>query len=382
MDRDILRMHILCRREAWYQARILYMEGYNGLAVGSNTGWKALEDLEEEEIDYPSLPAQSFIPKFMMYHGGNETYKEDLVMRGLLGTSWFSTVTPIARAEGTKRLFQAIFVPMHALELFYKARSTCTGDDTKNQAIEYWDRGASLLVGSIEGSEPDGNINGTSWYSMSKEFCKFFGTCNDGTSNAKENGEMMTLLVEGLQDLVNTCDIPLSKMESIESTLLIPLVQGTLHFAVVNSDSIKSQESLGAGYVFALSILPLIKAGNAASERYISDWTESPQQNKYRQVFEALARSWNAFNVDCIKIGAHIHTKATLGSFCDLINSLDVPSPTLTPTPGPLPPPTGGPSETDPAFLAGRKGWISLTDVSKEYVTFSYTEMFACCRFY
>ena len=375
-------MQILCRREAWYQARILYMEGYNGLKVGENSGWKALEDLEEEYIDYPSLPATSFLPKYIMYHGGNQTYKEDLVMQGLLGRSWFSTVTPSARAEGTKRLLQAIFVPMHTLELFYKARSTCTGGDTKNEAIEYWDRGASLLVGSIEGKEPNGNINGTSWYSMSKEFCRFFGTCNEALSNAnaKANEEMMTLLVQGLEGLVDSCEIPLTTMESIESTLLIPLVQGTLHFAVVNSDSIQSQESLGAGYVLAQSILPLVKAGNAASEKYISEWTGSPQQDKYEKVFEALATSWNAFNVNCTKIGSHINTN--IGSFCDVIEKLDITSPTMAPTPGSAPPPTGGPSQTDPSFLAGRNGWISLTDVSKEYVTFSYLDMFARYQFY
>ncbi len=312
-------MHILCRREAWYQAEILYMEGFNGLAVGSNTGWYSLQDLEEEDFDYSIIPAESFLPKFVSYYNNSKKYKEDLVRKVLYGNDWYSSVSNATRAESTKRLLQAIFLPMHALELFHKARNICSSDKLK--AMESWDRGASLLVGSIEGSQVGGTINGTSWYSMSKEFCSFFGTCNDGSSNAKANGRMMTLLQEGTVPLnEGVCNNLGTIVENIESTLLIPLVQGTLHFAVLNGgpSEFRSYESLGAGYALARSILPLLKSGNEAMATVVNDWTSNPSvsEGSHNVVWNAIARTWESFGVNCQDIGEYNGT-----SFCQVVDS-------------------------------------------------------------
>ena len=295
------------------------MEGFNGLAVGNNIGWYSLQDLEEEGFDYLILPADSLLKKFVLYYDNNEKYKEDLVRRCLYAEDWYSDVSNATRAQSMKRLFQAIFMPMHALELFHKATVECNNDKLK--AREFWDRGASLLVGSIEGSEVDGAINGTSWYSMSKEFCGFFGTCNDGSSNAKANGRIMSLLQEGTDPLdVGICGDLVTVMEAIEETLMIPLVQGTLHFAVLNGgpSEFRSYESLGAGYAFARSILPLVSHGNIEMANIVDDWTSNPSfsQGSHNVVWNAIARTWESFGANCQDIGEYNGT-----SFCTVVDS-------------------------------------------------------------
>ncbi len=352
MDRDVLRIHILCRGGAWYEAENIFTEGYNGLEVGKNTGWVTLQDLDNQKSSISSSLETLFVDFY-----GNQTYKGDMVKQALEGKDWYAGVSSDTRAESTKRILQTIFVPMYALEMFHKAMESCS-DEKDFDTIKFWDRGASLLVGSIEGSKGGGSINGTSWYSMSKEFCGSFGTCVENSSSASANIKMMRLIKTGQQSILEgVCSGLISIVDDIESTLLIPLVQGTLHFASINGgvSGQKTDVSLGAGYAFARSISPVVFSFNRDSEYDISSWTKDPQPNSGVIVTNAIARSWPGFGLDCESIGS-IHGK----SFCSFVNeNSDGGDPDEPPAP---------PNDEDFSgfILAPPDGWRLSTNVISE----------------
>ena len=80
-------MSILCQRGAWYQAKILYEEGYNGLEVGKNDGWLNLQALAQETFTHEKGALTSL---FVEYYG-NETYKHNMMIDALDGLDWYSS---------------------------------------------------------------------------------------------------------------------------------------------------------------------------------------------------------------------------------------------------------------------------------------------------
>ena len=321
------------------------------MEVGKNAGWVTLQDLSNEKSSISSSLESLFVDFY-----GNQTYKGDLVKHALEGQGWYGGVSSETRAESTKRLLQAILVPMYALEMFHKALESCE-DEKDFDTMKFWDRGASLLVGSIEGSKSGGSINGTSWYSMSKEFCGPFGTC-DTNSNASAHVKMMALLKKGQESILEgVCSGLLSLVDDIESTLLIPLVQGTLHFASINGGDSgqKTDVTLGAGYAFARSISPVVFSFNRDSEYDISSWVKNPQSKSAEFLINAIARAWPGFGLDCESIG-NIDEK----SFCGFVNEN---SDGGNPDEPPKPPDDNGFSGY---ILAPPDGWRLSTNVISE----------------
>ncbi len=230
------------------------------------------------------------------------------------------------RTEIVVKTSQYMVVFMAALEAMYEAIDDCRSNDSqrKANAANEWDKAAAYLVGSLEGTESGGTDHGLMMYSLANKRCEQFNRCeSDGT--AELNGLLIDLLYAGRGETMGSnCDALQKTTREIEELLLVPLIQGTLRYAIANEKLLFFDKSkdLAEGYVFSHSVLPYVAEvdGDAAGviKRNMDfQFDSEPVRDGARKVFQAFASAVPKMGVDCELVG----TVNGLGGVCDRSSS-------------------------------------------------------------
>ena len=118
--------------------------------------------------------------------------------------------------------------------------------------------------------------------------------------------------------MVNNCEALKKSTQEIEALLQVPLIQGTLRYALANEKrGANKSKGLAEGFVFSRSILPYVEEANGKAGRVIQtnmDFVNDPVPDGARAVFRAFAEAIpNMSNVDCEKVGV----VDGIGGVCD-----------------------------------------------------------------
>jgi len=303
-DRDIVQIGILAETQAFTSAIDMYVNGYN-----SRIGKRAVS-LRSLATD----PGRAIVPdlfqQFSSYYGSDD-FADKTIVSALRQEGQFAGANPAQRRETTIRMLQGAVSYMSLLTQLYTAVDKCkAGEDARS----WWDKGVALFVGSIEGEIRGGdpNVYGEMLYSLGKEACEDFGTC-EGSGDASSNEDLMNSFTSGLALLADkSCDSAAKMIKTdIMPALLISMVQGTLDYGDQMEDlsAGTTDDALATGYALSRSILPQVNDSNPTSAGTIDSnmdfqLSSDPVPDGTETLFDAIAYAISGMNVDCKKIGS------------------------------------------------------------------------------
>lgn len=301
LDLDILQIGIFMETRAYEAALDYYVYGFNSRGAQQPL---SLGNLATSE-------GRSLVPQYETFAAFfGEDYAEATVVNAINRTDEFTGASRDQAAEAVTRALQCLVSYMAVLEKLYGAVDLCRNGTA---AIQRWEEGVALFVGSLEGTESGGNgaWDGTMLYSLAKETCEGFGTC-EGNGDASINQDILAVLTDGRGLLqVDDCEGALLVIEDeILSYLPVSLVQGMLFYATEMSDLEAGSDAyeLASAYVLARSVLPLVDAVNQTSSRIISDntafsLTSQPVPDGVDSLYEAMTYVMTGMDVSCDDIG-------------------------------------------------------------------------------
>jgi hypothetical protein len=254
---------------------------------------------------------QDQFSQFVRYFG-SDSFVDDQIMAALQQQGVYATASVEQRGEAVIRMFQCMVSYMTILTNLYSAVDECDAGRVTD-ATAFWDQAAALFVGSIEGEIRGGDPGGYGelLYSLAKEVCDEFGTC-ETSSDASSNEALLDLFSDGLNLIVEAqCDSALRFIKSeILPLLPISLIQGVLLYSTVMEDLLAgtADAELAAGYVLSRAILPLVNDTNSTSAETIEanmnfQLTAEPVSAGSPAIFSAITYALPGMNVDCKRIG-------------------------------------------------------------------------------
>lgn len=176
------------------------------------------------------------------------------------GSEKFEKATSKQRELAVTTSIKSFVSYLSALEALNLAASSC--DTNTQRALNAWDGGAALLIGSAEGKEGS-SVNRTSegwmFFSISNELCPHFDTCTEDGSTVTD--ELIALLIsgQGLLNDLNTgsssslCPALTDTLQSIVRLCSVALIQNLIYYAEESSD-----DNTGAGFIASMSVLPFV----------------------------------------------------------------------------------------------------------------------------
>jgi len=258
---------------------------------------------------------RSVVPQydsFIRYYESDK-YADDIIRKALdPNDEKFSQASDEQRREVVVKTMQYLVVYMASLQEMYQAIADCGDPDAGKilDAEEAWDRAAAFLIGSLEGPADGGNEEGLSFYRLALKRCEQFGTCAP-EGRPSWNDEFNSLLYTGRASVQGRACGELRKtVREIETLLRVPLIQGTLRYALANVQLPQNSEDkgLGEGYAFSRSVLPLVEDSNRDSANTIAEnmdlqFERVPVHDGVGAVFSAFARAYGNMNVNCEDVG-------------------------------------------------------------------------------
>lgn len=309
LDLDILHANILMQMGAYGAVEDLYSHGKHALVEDEG----GLQTLSLYQMATTSQ--RSVVPQFDSFNRYYESdkYADDIIRKALNeNDEKFGPASAEQRREIVVKTMQYLVVYMAALQEMYQSIADCNSPDAGKilDAEEAWDRGAAFLIGSLEGTEDGGNVEGMSFYRLALKRCEQFGTCTP-EGRPSWNDEFSSLLYTGRASVQGRACGELRKtVREIETLLIVPLIQGTLRYALHNEKlgEKSPDKGIGEGFAFSRSVLPLVDDSNrdSASEIAINmdfQFDTVPVHQGARTVFGAFARAYGKMNVNCEDVG-------------------------------------------------------------------------------
>lgn len=329
LDLDIQAIQIFMKERAYDAVRDYYTLGRHA-SITTRIGDEvfSLKDLA-------TTSTRQIVPSFEYfknYFGAEVDEIEDAadyadhMITMALDTDKLSLASPEQRTEIVVKTSQYMVVYMAALEAMYEAIDDCRSNDSqrKANAANEWDKAAAYLIGSLEGTESGGTDRGLMMYSLANKRCEQFNRCeNDGT--AELNSLLIDLLYAGRGETMGSnCDALQKTTKEIEQLLQVPLIQGTLRYAIANEKLLFFDKSkdLAEGYVFSHSVLPYVAEVDGDAARVIKrnmdfQFDSEPVRDGTRKVFQAFASAIPKMGADCEAVG----TVDGLGGVCGTSSS-------------------------------------------------------------
>ena len=323
LDLDIRSINIFMQEKAYGAVKDYYSLGR----------YASVETSQGEEVfslkDLATTTSRQIVPAYEYFERHFEgeldedasDYSDHIIERTLgTGTTW-TGATAEQKTEIVVKTMQYMVVYMASLENMYEAIDDCESNDAQRNAnsANLWDRAAALMIGSLEGTEGGGSDHGLMMYSLANKRCEQFQRCEPSTGKAELNTQLINLLYSGRgETMVNNCEALKKSTQEIEALLQVPLIQGTLRYALANEKrGANKSKGLAEGFVFSRSILPYVEEANGKAGRVIQtnmDFVNDPVPDGARAVFRAFAEAIpNMSNVDCEKVGV----VDGIGGVCD-----------------------------------------------------------------
>lgn len=183
---------------------------------------------------------------------------------------------------------------------------TCNDD-----SVHAWDEAVAFYSGSKETSSGG---PGVMIQALADKRCENFKTCgedsnqNSGVSNV--NIEVFRHFKAGQNDLaLGNCDAARKQKESIESFMIVPLIQGLLRYAWINdyqSETVGDKEN-AEGAIFAATVLPLIhtRCGDTDGAEFIYKGMRANSDivPGFLGIKSRLERNYKCLGITCQDVG-------------------------------------------------------------------------------
>lgn len=309
IDLDMRQLDILLEMKAYAAAENLYTHG------------KHVQSADVDSISLFQLATTSerkIVPQydaFVRYYGNkydDPSNYADHIIRSALQDSEGQKWTDAQRKVIVLRSAQVLVMYFGALQALFEAISDCSSSSSVGTTgySTQWDRGAAMLIGSLEGSKTNGTQEGYMFYDLAQEYCTDFGTCKDVKTGVTINEELVTLLYTGRgAALSNNCGQLRKAASEISTLLLVPIIEGALYSAIhiARSKGTEAELHRANGYVYSRAVLPLVAGANTDASQIIDKQLGFPPPSSTRNlvsdVFSAFAKAYPSMNVDCEDIG-------------------------------------------------------------------------------
>jgi len=280
-------------------------------------------------------PYTTYKPYYDYY--GSHSYADDIVLAALDDTaiSGFTNGGAIIDSPGAANVVRVQMAKkgtaymnawMYAIREFEDAIDDCTvGDLTANALssgpVHAWDEGVAFYVGSIltfddllAGNLPTLDGKGKLAYTLGNKRCKNYQTCGpSGTAlkgEAKANIDLFRLYQSGQYELlIGNCAGVVPYKNQIFEKSTVPLVQGTLRYAMKMAHLSGGPEEQAEGAIFAAAVLPQVHACDPAAATTIYDNMKMGVTTiDYMAVKAAFEGCYSAMGITCADVGGLINT--------------------------------------------------------------------------
>jgi len=187
-------------------------------------------------------------------------------------------------------------------------RAACTFEDCNVDNAYSWDVAVAYYTGSLEGDNGAGA--GKLAYALADKRCVNFRTCGrDGdkvTGSSQVNILINNNFKTGQGKLTKgECEAAQEEKDTIETLMLVPLIQGALRYAWVTANEPYSETSEAEGAVFAMAVVPVVHACDADAAKVISDNLMVGQSNSadFAAVKEAFESTYECMGIDGCMVG-------------------------------------------------------------------------------
>jgi hypothetical protein len=280
IDLDIHQLRILATLESYSFAKSVYVYGSNVPAIrkSENDGF-SLVSLSQLAKSSERREADPVFSQFVSYFNVQE-YADKAILEALDGTGKWGTRTAKERAEVISLTSSFQIVYMEIIRKLNNAVDQCHITDPEF-GVDYssghrLDEAAAMIIGSMEGNGIGGSSDlddGQLLWNLANERAFQFQTTNK-MNYAEVNSDIFDLLyaAKGELDAVACTNLERSVLK-LQQLMTVAVIQSIIRFAIT-ADSLmatSSDLSLVSGEVFALSILPIIDAHDAATAELISE---------------------------------------------------------------------------------------------------------------
>lgn len=173
-----------------------------------------------------------------------------------------------------------------------------------------WDEAVAFYTGSKEGT--DGKAIGSLLHELADSRCANFHTCgadaHKASGHAKVNHEIFQQFKFGQRSLLagDCAQVRLSK-ELIESRMYVPMIQGTLRYAHIQSNADTANPKAAAeGASFAAAVLPIVHSCNPrAAEAIYENTNLQASKTSFYHVKNAFEEVYNCMGITCEDVGGY-----------------------------------------------------------------------------
>lgn len=209
--------------------------------------------------------------------------------------------------EGVKNGVVSLNVWMAVIRKMEDAVLSCEKKLAQPVTME-WDEAVAFYTGSSEGT--DGSGNGYLLHQLADDRCVNFHTCGaDGDkTRSKVNHAIFQEFKLGQRNLLEgKCDEVRINKELIETHMIVPMIQGTLRYAHIQSNpDTKTQKAAAEGAAFAAAVLPIIHACNPNDAQMIYDNLKlGASSTNFGHVKNSLQASYQCMGITCEEVGGY-----------------------------------------------------------------------------
>ena len=211
--------------------------------------------------------------------------------------------------KGTAYMSIWMYVIREMEDAIDDCKESCELDDGCNDdPVHAWDEAVAFYTGSHEGA--DGSGDGYLLHALADKRCVNFKTCGDlaiddsGTSHV--NLEIFREFKKGLNNLLTgNCASLKDNKKRIEEMMTVPLVQGTLRYAYLQSTGTRTEKAEAEGAVFAAAVLPVVYAcdEDAAATIYGNLRVGHPINVDFDGVKKAFEGVYSCMGIRCEDVG-------------------------------------------------------------------------------
>ena len=278
IDHDIHQLTTLTSMGSAEFASLIYKYGKHvAKARDSENDPFSLLSLHELAVSADRTRAGDIYNDFLAYHQDDQNYADTAIKSALSGTGKWGRGTNQQRAAVVGLTSAHQIVAMEAIVRLHDAFRACQEADSELGFIAELnplDEAAALIIGSMEGEEPSESAaydDGQLVWNLANSLAFEFETLTRDDM-ARVNSELLDLLYAAKGELEA---LDCSKLEreaiSIEKLLTVGISQAIID-AAIDSEGLPATAtdlSVVKGEVYALSILPIIAAGDPLAAAHV-----------------------------------------------------------------------------------------------------------------
>lgn len=242
----------------------------------------------------------------------------------------FTDVDGMARFELIEKGISFLNVGMYVYRMLEVAVDQCKPNEiaANDAAVRSWDGAAAFYTGSLEGEK--GNLEkGVMPHNQADKRCHNFKTCGpeggSTTGTSMVNHKIFRIMQEGQSALLmGNCDVMPKHVRDVVSQMAIPMIQGAIRYAQINSRSgddkpTNAQKAQAEGAAFAAAIVPRIAAcpGGESDAEFLWEKMKmgAPVPYPYKDIKWTFEKYYSCLNITCAEVGGFFDNRPNGGGY-------------------------------------------------------------------